>query len=199
MRPTTFLDCWHKRDGIYYLVHWEAHPTPSWEPAKSGCQHSLEEFHKQVPYDEGVHSVPSVNRHRLSNQCLALRCLRVSNPVPCPPHTCQNYLSARLVLRAERVARRLLRAGAPPPSHMNTIRQMVDGESASAPSQAEALRLRSRNVPRTSLTRRCPKDPSSSSRRGGAMALIRGSRPVVTSDGGDCEKIPLNSQRKGVW
>ncbi|KAL8439241.1 hypothetical protein Efla_007265 [Eimeria flavescens] len=62
-------DCWHKRDGIYYLVHWKGYPNPSREPVKnlSGCQHSLEEFHKQVPYDKAVHSLPSRDHHRVSD------------------------------------------------------------------------------------------------------------------------------------
>ncbi|KAL8438028.1 hypothetical protein Efla_003568 [Eimeria flavescens] len=73
-------DCWHKRDGIYYLVRWKRYPNPSWEPLKilSGCQHSLEEFGKQVPYDKPVHSVPTRDCHRLSN-------------LPCQPHTCPSF------------------------------------------------------------------------------------------------------------
>ena len=60
-------DCWKKRDGLYYLVHWKGYPNPTWEPLKnlSGCKESISDFHKSIPYDEVLHSVPPRDRHRL--------------------------------------------------------------------------------------------------------------------------------------
>ena len=60
-------DCWKKRDGLYYLVHWKGYPNPTWEPLKnlSGCKESLQDFHKTTPYDEALHSTPPRDRHRL--------------------------------------------------------------------------------------------------------------------------------------
>ena len=60
-------DCWKKRDGLYYLVHWKGYPNPTWEPLKnlSGCKESLQDFHKTTPYNETLHSTPPRDRHRL--------------------------------------------------------------------------------------------------------------------------------------
>ena len=60
-------DCWKKRDGLYYLVHWKGYTNPTWEPLKnlSGCKQALQEFHKTIPYDEALHTTPPRDRHRL--------------------------------------------------------------------------------------------------------------------------------------
>ena len=60
-------DCWKKRDGLHYLVHWKGYPNPTWEPLKnlSGCKQALQDFHNIIPYDEGLHSTPPRDRHRL--------------------------------------------------------------------------------------------------------------------------------------
>ena len=60
-------DCWKKRDGLHYLVHWRGYPNPTWEPIKnlSGCKESIEDFHKAIPYDETMHATPPRDRHRL--------------------------------------------------------------------------------------------------------------------------------------
>lgn len=60
-------DCWQKRDGLYYLVHWKGYPNPTWEPLKnlSGCPDSIKKYHKSTPFDESLHSVPPRDRHRL--------------------------------------------------------------------------------------------------------------------------------------
>ena len=59
-------DCWRKRDGLYYLVHWKGYPNPTWEPIKnlSGCKDAIQDFHKEISYDEALHAIPPRDRHR---------------------------------------------------------------------------------------------------------------------------------------
>ena len=59
-------DCWRKRDGLYYLVHWKGYPNPTREPIKnlSGCKDAIKDFHKEIFYDEALHAIPPRDRHR---------------------------------------------------------------------------------------------------------------------------------------
>ena len=70
-------DCWKKRDGLYYLVHWKGYPSPTWKPLKnlSGCKEALQDFHKAIPYNPDLHAVPPRDRHRLK---------RPLTNTPCP-------------------------------------------------------------------------------------------------------------------
>ena len=60
-------DCWKKRDGLHYLVHWKGVATPSWEPLKniSACRDSIAKFHELIPFNKGIHSIPPRDRYRL--------------------------------------------------------------------------------------------------------------------------------------
>jgi len=60
-------DCWQKRDGLHYLVHWKGFANPTWEPVKnlSACRDSIAEFHERIPFNKETHSIPPRDRHRI--------------------------------------------------------------------------------------------------------------------------------------